>query len=291
VQNRRLFARMLMTAAIVLAIVSGTALRCIRAFGSPLATGAEPGYSVANSRHDIAGFLTVFARNAAIHLGAVPISRWGTLVRNSTLRFQRFLGVEENDTSVLWPEEQFKAGLSHHEDLAGNFAHFSLMIASVPLLLLMKRQKTLLPYSLCLLFGFLMFCFLLRWQPWHSRLHLPVFMMAAPCVAVTIDHYLGRRDKIVLWTLLLIQAIPFLILNATRPVVGANSVFTTGRVHQLFVNRPALQAPYQAVASALLSSGCREAGIMTKGYGDDWEYPLWTLTQDRVRFEHVGVQN
>jgi hypothetical protein len=286
-----LYSRMLMTAAIVLVMLSGVAWRSMSAFGTPLPVNPEPGYSVASTRHDIAGFLTVLARNTALHIGAVPLGTWNRVVTDATLEFQRRLGVEQDDPSVTWPGTEFQPRFSIFEDDAGNFVHFSLMIAALPILLFWSTRgiHALRPYSLCVVLGFLLFCFFLRWQPWHSRLHLPLFLLALPCVALVIDWYLPRWGKTMLAALLFIQAMPFLLFNSSHPILGSSSVFAVDRARLMFVGRPDMEMPYKTVASALLASSCREAGVMIGG--DNWEYPLWALTQYRVTFEHVGVRN
>jgi hypothetical protein len=135
-----------------------------------------------------------------------------------------------------------------------------------------------------------LFSFALRWQPWHSRLHLPIFVLALPSIALAADRYLSRATAALLPILLLIQVTPFLFYNGTRPVLGPQSVFLRDRVDQIFVARQELQASYRAVSSALLSRDCGRVGLMMYD-GDTWEYPLWVLTGDRLTFEHVLVQN
>jgi len=285
-----LYSRMLLAGGLVLAIVSPSALRSIGTFGTPLAANAEAGYSLLSSRHDLPAFLTVLARNAALHAVAVPTRQWSERVGRATLRFQRWLGVDENDPAVIWPDSWFITEFSTHEDEGGNFLHFVLILAALLFILFGKHHVTSLrAYSACLVAGFLLFCFFLRWQPGHSRLHLPLFILFIPCIALAVEWYLPRWGRIALSGLLLIQIVPFLILNRARPLIGSHSILTTDRVSQMFINRPELQAPYELVTSALLTTDCRKVGLMAAT--DDWEYPLWVLTRARVSFEHAGVTN
>jgi hypothetical protein len=65
------------------------------------------------------------------------------------------------------------------------------------------------------------------------------------------------------------------MLNDSRPLVGRDSVLTTGRIGDVFPrSRPAFRASYLSAVEEL--QGCRRVAIEVS---DDysWEYPIWTL--------------
>jgi hypothetical protein len=154
---------------------------------------------------------------------------------------------------------------------------------------LATRKK--LQYGVAVDTGLILFCALLRWQPWNSRLQLPSFVLAAPFVALVVDR-LARPLSAVLVGLLLLAAVPYLLNNSARPLVGPNSVLRASREQLYFVNRPALWAPYVAARAALHAQGCVDVGFVA--HTDDWEYPLWVLIDDPaepVTIQHVAVPN
>ena len=148
-------------------------------------------------------------------------------------------------------------------------------------------------YALAVTTGFVLFCLLLRWQPWHSRLHLPLFVLWAPLIAAVLATTLPRALVRVVAVALLLSSLPWVLRNDTRPLVGTPNVFTVDRIDQYFTTAPHLREPYKAATRALATAGCSIVGV--RGRGDDWEYPLWPLLQEhgaeRVHVWDVEVGN
>jgi hypothetical protein len=148
-------------------------------------------------------------------------------------------------------------------------------------------------YTLSILAGFLLFCALLRCQPWHSRLHLPLFVLVAPVVAIVLAAARPVRLANAAIVLLLLLGIAPVLLNRTRPLVGGSNILDTPRIEQYFAGRPELAAPYAAGVEFLAQSGCRQVGLYLGG--DDGEYLFWVLgarlSPESIRWEHVAVTN
>jgi hypothetical protein len=138
--------------------------------------------------------------------------------------------------------------------------------------------------------GAIAFC-ALRWQPWNSRLHLPLFILAAPLVGVGLERW--RRSGAVLAAAFCLLALPSLAATRPRPLLGPDSVLSASRTAQRFRNHPQLQLVYEAAVDHLGDAGCGRVGLVMGG--DGWEYPLWPLLRSRVgadlRIEHVLVRN
>ncbi|MBI3977567.1 MAG: glycosyltransferase family 39 protein [Chloroflexi bacterium] len=155
-----------------------------------------------------------------------------------------------------------------------------------------RDRRVLVAYLTACTVAFLLFS-LLRWQPWNSRLHLPLFVLLAPFAATVLGAVLGRRVMGTIGVLLVLASLPALLQNETRPLVGDRSVLSVSRLDQYFVRRPELQTPYVQAAARIRASGCSEIGLYFGA--DDWEYPLWLLLREdgpqRVRIEHVYAEN
>ena len=141
--------------------------------------------------------------------------------------------------------------------------------------------------------GFLFFCYYLRWQPWHSRLHIAMFVLAAPLVGVIFSRLFNYRVTNALAALLLLLAIPWVVGNSQRPLIGPNNVFSKPRLEQYFSSPLGIRDPYFAVAGILREKGCRRIGF----YSDIecWEYPFWMVLREKLggdfELRHVNLDN
>jgi hypothetical protein len=135
-------------------------------------------------------------------------------------------------------------------------------------------------------------CLGLNWQGWVSRLQLPVFVLACPLIGVAAGRLPPRVGR-ACGALLLVVALPWVLRNNTRRLIGPRSIFLTPRTEQYFANHRALLAPYRRAARAVAAAGCTEAGLIIGG--DDFEYPLWVLMAEEagrpVALRHVQVGN
>jgi len=278
--------------------------RNIKTYGHPL---TSPGESAAltNNAHSPALLLSSFAKNTAIHF-RVPHNGWNNAVMKALVFFHRIIGVDINDPRTTWGGRFALPDVSNQEDQAGNPLHAALLAVAFALVFLMRMPPGVRAYAGITIGGFLAFCFFLKWQPWHSRLHLPFFALSAPVFAVVFDAALkkfrlspdnmARATTVVVWGLSL-AALPWVFFNYNRPFFSVpsrawQSVFTAPREEQYFAIRKDLYKPYREAADALAASGCTRAGLVIGG--DDWEYPLWPMMRSRARgttFTHVLVAN
>jgi len=113
------------------------------------------------------------------------------------------------------------------------------------------------------------------------RYQLGFFFLAAPAVALVVGG-LGDRWARVATAVFLVYAVPYVLLNNMRPVIGVTpwptrigSVFTTPQEVILFAQSPRIRDEYKEVVERIQSSSCRAVGLSTTRY--DLEYTLWRL--------------
>jgi len=274
-----------------LLIPSPHLIRNTNLFGRPWG----PGVDYQKYNNDEITLPIVFAnvvRNAGLHLGT-PWNEVNSFVQRS---IEKVLGKEINNPSSTWGGETFQVGFSFHEDLTGNLIHLLMWGVSTILVLAnrkIREDRNLLLYSSTLAGTFLLFSIVLRWQPWHSRLHLPMFILAAPAVAITFARVMSRNRLLVMAFVLSGLSSPWLFLNASRPLVGINNIFVKPREIQYFVNRPWIEEAYIGAASSVCQMDYHRIGLVLGP--NDWEYPLWVLLNKgcsgRLYIEHVNVTN
>ncbi len=234
-------------------------------------------------------------RNATLHL-TLPSARVNGWVEHTVVLAHRAMGFDPNDsrTTLGEPFPAFRVGpFLLHEDFVGNPLHF--VAALVAGMIVWRRRGasdgTARLWAALAVASVLAFVVALKWQPWNSRLHLPLFVLACPLIGMAVE---GRRRLAAAWaTVFCVLALPSLLMTWPRTLVGEGSVFTTPRTAQRFRNHPQLQPVYEAAADLVRDMGCKRVG-MVFGW-DGPEYPLWSLLQARigreVRLEHALVEN
>jgi hypothetical protein len=246
-------------------------------------------------------------RNGALHIGT-PFD----LVNSYSFRaVQILLGDQLNNprstlkttTCCNFPKlPQTTASIpsfSLHEDYAGNLFHIVLIALAFLILpfVTVPKKRAIYCYAGSLLFGAVLYCILLKWHPWATRVHTPIFMLSVPFIAAVLAglHSFQKQLFVSVAIILFAYSIPFLILNETRSFVALanNSILGASEPYKsYFINRPNLYTDYSAAAKIIMDEGVEEVGLCL-GY-DDYEYPLFVLVGRHAsrgipRFRHVGV--
>ncbi|MDM0081330.1 hypothetical protein QTI17_12055 [Variovorax sp. J31P179] len=207
------------------------------------------------------------------------------------------IGISPNDPRTTYLNTEFRvAGMSVNEDTAGNPVQL-LLIAAACAVCLFRGRKYRSPivcaYALALIGGYLLFCAYLRWQPWNSRLHLPLFVLWTPVIGWMAHRIASTKLIVAIAAILALASAPALLLSSQKPLLGERSVLAVPRNQQYFAKRPDLYLKYVEAAQRLRDQGCRKIGLMLQG--DDWEYPLWVLVTGArpsdIRIEHIEVMN
>ena len=281
----------------------GQYIRNYELFYSLLGPGREgQACTYLNDTFTPAAFASNLIRNISLHL-ETPWSKANAFLENGVDRFHVMLHLSPSDHSTTWCGALFRMRrLVYHPDLSGNPLHF-LLVTFVALLCLFMAWKRKCKRGGWYLFatwaGFFLFVLLLKWQPWHSRLHLPFFVLEAPLVGLVA----GRLSTKSRWTYyvvvlllggLIIAAQPWLFYNRAKPILGRDSVFVVPRREQYFANRKSIYPYYDEAVREIAQSGRTHVGLIM-GL-DDWEYPIWALWRadghrPSLWLTHVNVRN
>ena len=282
-------------ALVIIVINSGHYIRNIDLFGTPVSSA---GLKFSNEIFGPSVLISNLSRNIAIHL-STPSETVNKATESVVTGLHSSLGISVSDPRTTWRGKSFYVEkLSTHEDRSQNTLHFILIIVSIVLFFSSRRFRgppELRLYPAMLVLSFLLFCFFLKWQPWHSRLHLPLFVLASPFAALVLARVSIERIANATVVVLLLAALPWLFYNELRPVIARENIINTSRIDQYFKYRPHLKEPYIHTTDSIRASGCMDVGIKI-GY-EDWEYPFWVLLNERdeagesVRIEHVNIEN
>src|SRR5262249_830300 len=139
-------------------------------------------------RNDDMGMRTTvenIARNIGVHLGTESPAL-NVKIERALVGIIHASGGDPNDPRSTWEATKFAIFPPRiNPDELGNPWHLILIAVAFGMLLFGPKAKAngMLPYAACVAAGALLFCVFLRWQPWHTRLHLPLFVLSGPVVA------------------------------------------------------------------------------------------------------------
>jgi hypothetical protein len=293
--------------------------RNMQLFGNPLGPGQEPfasdtdptlgqaiaagmagtGISYTNDTLTVPLALSNIIRNIGLHT-ITPSAKFNAALEKSIKELHQWLGIEMNDPRTTWVGREFHIPTEPYlkETRAGNPLHLLLIIAAVIYYLARwssTRSHETIYCAFALTSAFLIFCFYLRWQPWHSRLHLPLFVLWSPLIAVALYPLFNGKLANVIALVLVLATYPSLFTSTPRPLLGTHNVLVTNRLNQYFEELPrGAEAWFVGATQFIKAHGCSQVGLLA-GSWNDWEYPWWVLLQQSPtslsRLEHVQVNN
>jgi len=281
-------------------------LRNYAVFGN-FVSSSKDAASVKMSVFEFGLFVSNVIRNAALHLGT-PFDAINAFVEQCVYRAHDFFGIDGADLrSTLEGRMFYFPGHPFHEDHAGNLLH--LLFAGVTIVVLFVKRKALLvlrnegeggidntslvQYLSCVFAGFVLFCLMVKWQPYHSRLHLPLFILMAPVISTVIVRIFKKRVAFAIGIVFLVASLPWVLGNQSRPIIAKKNIFNVPRINQYFKNNPGFQHSYVGAIKNTCLQGCSDIGLQISG--DTWEYPLWIIMaqskKSDFRMEHVDIKN
>ena len=210
-------------------------------YGNPLGPGEElPNgvFKYTNDEFSLAVLISNVLRNAAIHIGT---SRKINVKLEQTMSAAYdALGASISDPKTTWSGTAFQIpAIKYDEGADGNPFHFFLFGCCALAFVSRRGQDRVAGlYIVGLIAGFLVVCLLLKWQPWNSRLHLPLFILGSPIVGLTLATLRSRRLVYLVAALLIIGSLPYLLWNQSRPILKRHNVINTTRSNDTSLPAP-----------------------------------------------------
>jgi hypothetical protein len=284
---------------LALIINCGHYYRNISLYNHPLAIGDGNVSVLLNETDGVPTLISNVTRNLALHLTS-PSYTGNRIIAKSVTWIHRFIGLDIDDQrTTSWDRGAFAelpSYFSHHEDTAQNFCHVIFIILAVGYFLThagLRRERNLLFFLIAILFGFLMYCYFLKWHPYNSRLHTPLFLIISPLCAIVVSKVSFGTQYFTLMPLF-VYSLPIVLTNESRSLLPINeSVIVRTRENIVFHDRPNLLIPYRESANFVKTGKYSRIGLLIGS--NDYDYPFWVLLKDEIRnglrVEHVGVSN
>ena len=259
----RIFARLAVPALVlVLTPMSGTWFRNMATFGSPLGQAETTTTKFHYFNAGISPVITAenFLRNTGLHLGA-PSAALNSLTQKIIASTASSLGLDLEDPRSTWLGTKFEVPFpNRHEATEPNLLHFLLLVPAM-IATLWTGRGPVRYLSIALLVSFLLFCTLFRWQPWHTRLHLPMFILWMPAVAWVLARLPGRVWVTAVPLVLLVASARPLLENSVRPLWPLPAMVLQPRAESYFNDRPFLRTSMLEALAALKAQDCRKVGL------------------------------
>ncbi len=217
-------------------------------YGSPFGALQDKGYDLKNESFSPKAIASNIIRNTFLHLGSPSQS-----INDNLYKFVQLLhsGMKQdiNEPKTTFWGEEFEIFYYPKVETNASAPIHVLLIILAPIVALLNRKKLdhrWWVYYLILLSCYFLFCLILKWQPWHARLHVPIFCLMAPALGVV--YTIGNFKRTVTLLLTGITCVAFFpALNSqSRPVFGNLSIFSKPRVVTQFYRSQHLIKPQEA---------------------------------------------
>lgn len=273
-----------------LAICGSFYYRNLILIGSPLGVSKELFYVYNNQSHSLPSFLSVIFRNFSLHFTVPGIH----LLTEKFIFFlhQQILGLDVNNPATSFtPFDLPMLGMT--EDNAGNFLHFLLIF---PALFYVSKTKniTLKAIASFGIISFLLFSFQIKWQIWHSRLHIPIFLLMSVPIAFYLEQIKFR--KLIVF-LLGISALFFAVFCFNRPIVKfppltTNVYLSKPRIAQFYTMEVTKGEQMQALIAFLKEKNFKRIAVKSEEmYGNDILYPVMYELRNKTKFFPIQMTN
>lgn len=262
-----------------LSINAGHYSRNYKLWGNVLGLDKQESKEYSNQKMNAGFFLSNCIKNAGLHLCLMYVGDVARASDSVIYKFHRVAGIDINDPAVNYRHNKFstKSPVTN-EDTAPNMLHFMFTITAFVMLMAYgfsrkgkKMDQHVIWLIVIILLQVSLFCLYLKWQPWHSRLHIPFFLLSIPLICYALN--LFRTFKKVFYVtvpVFLVYVLLVVLHNSLRPYT---SVINTPRYQKYFVNKPEAYQEYNAVYETIKKSNYSDIGI-SLGI-DDWQYPLF----------------
>ena len=247
----------------------------------------------------IRGISSNIIKNIGLHLDPFFVGNLGNILVE---KIHIILHYDVNKKGMNYVDTKFTTypGWRNHEDTQPNFLHLLLgftAIISIVFVFLRKNTEyyTVSYYYICILVSFLLFNYLLKWQPWNTRIHLPLFFLMIPAIALLITQFKIKSKIIFIATIILIPYGFYLaIFNYSRPLITKERLtssikYSDNRYKKYFANKLSDYDEYQNIRQKI-NPTAKNIGLQI--HSDAWEYPLYyPVIENKNKFENILIKN
>ncbi len=247
-----------------------------------------------NEEMNVKFFMSNLLKNIGLHVGFPLTTSYNVALEGFHEKYN--ISIDNPKLNFLGLKYSSPKKFETHEDLVPNTFHFVLLLGISVFLLfysLFKKNYKLLMLLCVVILQIILFTFYLKWQPWHTRLHIPVFILSS----IFIGFFLNLFKKPYLSYLISFACLYSFwfnyAYNNTRPIITnrlyTKNIFTDDtRFKKYFANQPFLYSEYANVLNKMYEYNPKKVGLEL----NDWEYPLLaSFYHDHLKIVAINVTN
>lgn len=250
-----------------------------------------------NEKMNVKFLASNILKNIGLHLGYPIYQESDKLIKKLHNEFK--IDINNPETNYSGMNYQVSQDLITHEDGVCNTTHIILLFVAslfliINLVIHFKKFHEIALVFLILIIQAVLFSGFLKWQPWHTRLHIPLFMLSVIFIILL-------AKKITLFKYILFIFLPILFLsfnffflfNNIRPILNNSRLTKTinisdTRFKKYFANQPFLYSDYSIVLNSIYKNNPKKVGLMIS----NWEYPLFhQYYNDKLQIKSINVGN
>ncbi len=242
-------------------------------------------------------------KNAALHSDTYFVGDLGNKISEKAHLLMNF-NINEPGTNVFDMKFNATSFWKNHEDTQPNFIHFIIYFLCIILFIFIsiktKRiNKIALTLLLLISFQFILFSAYLCWEPWNTRLHLPLFFEMIIFIGIVFSELQERFINVLmglLMPILLFYSFHVTINNFSRPFITTKNKtskikITDSRYKKYFANELKMYPEFKSFQHYLLVNKKSDVGFFS--HNDGWEYPIImnSYQQSNLKIHHVNLNN
>ena len=283
------FKKLMLVGIIPIVLNLGYWLRNLVTYGIPLGPLDSIQHRVGSAFHLGEIFMNLL-KNVLLNF-ATPWNGINQTIVRGVVQLEQYIGSPEGSAfDLLWAWNS--------EDLSGSPLQLLLILGSGLLFIVYLHRLDISfrrEYVALCCASFLSFSMFIAVDPFNVRLQLGGVMLWGPVVGMVFSQSKFRLPRALLPNVLILSMVPWVILNQTRPIVGAGSdyegmslpmfdivgrtrvgsILFADRMEILYANYASRQDEHELLAAKITESGCTEVGLRIDSH--DPEYLFWYI--------------
>ncbi len=242
-------------------------------------------------------------KNAALHSDSYFVGDLGNVISEKAHVLMNF-NINEPGTNVFDMKFNATNFWKNHEDTQPNFIQFLLFIFCTLLfvytiLKTKKINKIALSFLLLISFQFILFSAYLCWEPWNTRLHLPLFFEMIIFIGIVFNELQEKFYSTlmgILMPIMILYGFHVTLNNFSRPFITTKNKTSAikindSRYKKYFANELKMYPDYRSLQQYLSVTKKNDMGFFS--HNDGWEYPIImnSFRRSNLKIHHLNLKN